>query len=100
MSPTDLPGVEFEPAAFIPDASAFKRQECHGIRIVLKDCDSFESGALGVESLCPLQRYYPAVFQLDPALDRVGSRTVLRALADGIAPESIVASWPPQLDKF
>jgi len=55
---------------------------------------------LGVESLCPLQRYYPAVFQLDPALDRVGSRTVLRAIADGIAPESIVASWPPQLDKF
>jgi len=40
------------------------------------------------------------VFQLDTALHMVGSRTVIRAIADGLEPESIVASWQPQLEEF
>jgi hypothetical protein len=57
-------------------------------------------GNTGCPPRCALQRYYPAVVQLDPVLHLVGSRTVLRAIADGIAPEWLVASWHPQLDEF
>jgi uncharacterized protein YbbC (DUF1343 family) len=95
-----IPGVEFEPAAFTPDSSIFAGQPCNGIRIVLKDRGSLNAVGLGVEILCALQRLHPGVFQLDPALHMVGSRTVIRAIADGLEPEAIVASWQPQLEEF
>ena len=95
-----IPGVEFEPAAFTPDSSIFAGQPCNGIRIVLKDRGRLNAVGLGVEILCALQRLHPGVFQLDTALHMVGSRTVIRAIADGLEPESIVASWQPQLEEF
>jgi uncharacterized protein YbbC (DUF1343 family) len=95
-----IPGVEFEPAAFTPDSSIFAGQPCNGIRIVLKDRVSLNAVGLGIEILCALQRLYPGVFQLDPVLHMVGSRTVIRAIADGLEPESIAASWQPQLEEF
>jgi uncharacterized protein YbbC (DUF1343 family) len=95
-----IPGVEFEPAAFTPDASVFKGQPCHGIRIVLKDRGSLNSVGLGLEILCALQRLYPGIFQLDQALHLIGSRRVLQAIKEGLDPEAIAASWQPQLDEF
>jgi uncharacterized protein YbbC (DUF1343 family) len=95
-----IPGVEFEPAVFTPTASIFVGQACNGIRIILKDRGSLNAVGLGIEILCALQRLHPGVFQLEPALHMVGSRTVIRAIADGLAPEAIVASWQPQLDEF
>jgi len=95
-----IPGVEFEPAAFMPDSSIFAGQACNGTRIVLKDRGSLNAVGLGIEILCALQRLYPGVFRLDPALHMIGSRAVIRAIADGLSPESIVASWQPQLDEF
>ena len=95
-----IPGVEFEPAAFTPDASVFKGQPCNGIRIVLKDRGSLNSVGLGIEILSALQRLYPKVFQIDAAIGLIGSRSVLRAIADGLEPESIAASWQPRLDEF
>jgi uncharacterized protein YbbC (DUF1343 family)/CubicO group peptidase (beta-lactamase class C family) len=95
-----ISGVEFEPAAFMPDSSIFAGQPCNGIRIVLKDRGSLDSVGLGVEILCALQRLHPGVFQLDPALHMLGSRTVTRAIAEGLAPESIIAAWQPQLEDF
>ncbi len=95
-----IPGVNFEAVRFVPSASIFKGKECHGIRIDLKDRDQVDAVALGIELLCALQRLNPGVFQLDPALHLVGSRAVLRAIADGLHPESIIASWQPQLEEF
>jgi uncharacterized protein YbbC (DUF1343 family) len=95
-----IPGVEFEAAVFTPDAGIFAGQSCNGIRTILKDRGRLDAVGLGVEILCALQHLYPGMFQLDRALHMVGSRTVLQAIADGLAPEAIVASWQPQLDKF
>jgi uncharacterized protein YbbC (DUF1343 family)/CubicO group peptidase (beta-lactamase class C family) len=95
-----ISGVDFEPAAFTPDASVFKGQPCHGIRIVLKDRASLNAVGLGIEILSALQRLYPRLFHLDAAIGLVGSRSVLLAIADGLDPESIAASWQPRLDEF
>jgi uncharacterized protein YbbC (DUF1343 family) len=100
LSGRQIPGVEFEPATFTPVGHLFEGETCQGVRIVLQDRESLDSVGLGVEILCALQSLYPGMFQLDPALLMVGSRTVIRAIADGLAPESIVASWQPQLDEF
>ncbi len=95
-----IPGVEFEPAAFTPASSRFRGQPCHGIRVVLKDRNRLDAVGLGLEILCALQRLYSKAFQLDAAIGLVGSRRVLRAIADGSEPESIAASWQPQLEEF
>ena len=95
-----IPGVELEPAAFVPTSSIFAGQSCNGLRIVLKDRSSLDSVGLGVEIRCALQRLYPGVFQLDPALHMVGSRTVLQAIKEGQEPQSIAAAWQPPLDEF
>jgi uncharacterized protein YbbC (DUF1343 family)/CubicO group peptidase (beta-lactamase class C family) len=95
-----ITGVSFEPARFTPAASIFKGEECRGIRIELKDRDRLEPVMLGIELLCALQRLYPGTFQLDPALHLVGSRAVIQAVAAGEPPESIAASWQPQLEEF
>jgi uncharacterized protein YbbC (DUF1343 family) len=96
----NIPGVEIQAAHFVPGSNRFKGQECRGIRIELENRDRLDAVSLGIEILCALQRLYPEVFQLDPALHMVGSRTVIRAIAGGLEPESIVASWQPQLDEF
>jgi uncharacterized protein YbbC (DUF1343 family)/CubicO group peptidase (beta-lactamase class C family) len=95
-----IPGVEFEPAAFTPASSRFRGQPCHGIRVVIKDRNRLDAVGLGLEILCALQRLYSKAFQLDAAIGLVGSRRVLRAIADGSEPESIAASWQPQLEEF
>ncbi len=95
-----IPGVAFERITFTPDSSIFAGQLCNGIRIVLQDRESLNAVDLGVEILCALQRLHPGVFQLEPALHMVGSRTVIRAIADGLEPESIISSWQPHLDEF
>jgi uncharacterized protein YbbC (DUF1343 family) len=95
-----IPGVEFEPVVFTPDSNRFRGQPCQGIRTVLKDRDRLDAVGLGFEILCALQRLYPKVFQLDAALGLIGSRRVLRAIADGLEPEAVAASWQPQLDEF
>jgi len=100
LSGRQILGVEFEPATFTPRGHLFEGEICQGVRIVLQDRGSLDSVGLGVEMLCALQRLYPGMFQLDPALLMVGSRTVIRAIADGLAPESIIASWQPQLEEF
>jgi uncharacterized protein YbbC (DUF1343 family) len=68
--------------------------------MVLKDRDRLDAVGLGLEILCALQRLYPRVFHLDAALGLIGSRRALRAVADGMEPQSIAASWQPQLDEF
>ena len=100
LSGRQIPGVEFEPATFTPGGHLFEGETCQGVRIVLQDRGQLDAVGLGIEILVALRRLYPGMFQLDPALLMVGSRTVIRAIADGLPPESIVASWQPQLDEF
>jgi len=100
LSGRQIPGVEFEPATFTPAGHLFEGETCQGVRIVLQDRGQLDAVGLGIEILVALRRLYPGMFQLDPALLMVGSRTVIRAIADGLPPESIVASWQPQLDEF
>jgi uncharacterized protein YbbC (DUF1343 family) len=77
----------FEPAVFTPDSSRFRGQTCHGVRMVLKDRVRLDAVGSGIEILCALQRLYPRVFHLDAAIGLIGSRRVLRAIADGSEPE-------------
>ncbi len=96
----NIPGVEFQPAAFIPDGSRFKGRVCYGIRISLADRQALDSAALGVEIICALNRCYPRDFEIDKTLSLIGSRPVFQAIKDGQDPKSIAALWQAPLEQF
>jgi uncharacterized protein YbbC (DUF1343 family) len=95
-----IPGVEFEPAAFTPLGHLFEGEPCHGVRIFLKDRNRLDAVGLGIELLAALRRLYPAEFELDKALLMVGSRAVIQSIQDGQDPASIIAGWQPQIEAF
>ncbi len=95
-----IPGVSFEPADFTPNASSYKNQACHGIRIALTDRQALDAAALGIEIADALHRLYPTEFQIDKTLEMVGARWVLKAINDGERPESIERQWRVSLADF
>ncbi|HWU38987.1 MAG TPA: DUF1343 domain-containing protein, partial [Candidatus Acidoferrum sp.] len=96
----NIPGVDFQPAAFIPDGDRFKGQVCYGVRISLADRQALDSAALGVEIICALNRLYPRDFEMDKTLSLIGSRLVFQAIKDGQDPNSIAPLWQESLDQF
>ena len=95
-----IPGVSFEPADFTPNASSYKNQACHGIRIALVDRQALDAAALGIEIADALHRLYPTEFQIDKTLEMVGARWVLKAINDGSDPQSIVDRWRVSVADF
>jgi uncharacterized protein YbbC (DUF1343 family) len=96
----NIPGVEFQPAAFVPDASRFKGQVCYGVRISLTNRQALDSGVLGIEIICALQRHHPQDFEIDKTLSLIGSRSVFQAIKDGQDPKAIAPLWQALLDQF
>jgi uncharacterized protein YbbC (DUF1343 family)/CubicO group peptidase (beta-lactamase class C family) len=96
----NIPGVEFQPAAFTPDGSRFKGQVCYGVRISLTDRQALDSGILGIEIISALYRFYPQDFEIEKTLSLIGSRPVLQAVKDGQDPKSISPLWQASLDQF
>ncbi|MGO9621285.1 MAG: serine hydrolase [Desulfobaccales bacterium] len=95
-----LPGIAFEPVAFVPNASPYRGQRCQGVRLRLVDRQALDTPALGVEIASALYRLYPGKFQLDQTLSMVGSRQVLQALKRGDDPREIQRRWQPGLAAF
>jgi len=95
-----LPGIAFEPVAFVPNASPYRGQRCQGVRLRLVDRQALDAPALGVELASALYRLYPGKFQVGETLSMVGSRQVLQALKCGDDPREIQRRWQPGLADF
>jgi len=96
----NIPGVDFQPAAFTPGGSLFKGQVCYGVRISLTDRQSLDSAGLGVEIICALHRFYPRAFEIHKTLSLVGSRSVFQAIKEGGDPAAIAQGWQDSLQKY
>jgi uncharacterized protein YbbC (DUF1343 family)/CubicO group peptidase (beta-lactamase class C family) len=96
----NIPGVDIEPAVFVPRSSRFRGQRCQGVRLRLVDRNAFDGPALGIELAAALYRLYPGKFHLGNTLSMIGSRQVLRAIKNGDDPRQIRQSWQPGLHKF
>jgi uncharacterized protein YbbC (DUF1343 family) len=95
-----IPGVAFDPIAFTPTESRYPHQLCHGVRITLRDRNTLDAPALGVEIASALHTLYPAQFTLGDTLGMVGTRSVLRAIWAGEDPRIIRANWQNSLWDF
>jgi uncharacterized protein YbbC (DUF1343 family)/CubicO group peptidase (beta-lactamase class C family) len=95
-----IPGVEFQPAAFMPDGHPFQGRVCYGVRVLLTDRRILDSAALGIEIISALYRLYPRDFEVKKTLPLIGSRSVLRALQEGRDPKEIPLLWQNSLSRF
>lgn len=95
-----ITGVFFIPADFTPDASRYKNQPCHGVRILLIDRHALDSPLLGVEIASALHQLYPAQFYIHEIAGMVGSRSVLQAITNGQDPKTISSQWQNRINEF
>jgi uncharacterized protein YbbC (DUF1343 family) len=95
-----IPGVSFESVQFTPHEDPYRGKLCAGVKIGVSDRRSLRTMRVGLEIADVLHRMYPAHFQLDKISFLLGSQSTIDRLKRGIAPEGIVRSWSPNLDKF
>ncbi|MEW6386620.1 MAG: serine hydrolase [Thermodesulfobacteriota bacterium] len=95
-----IPGVAFEPVAFVPRESRYRGQRCEGVRLRLVDRAALDSPALGVELAAALYRLYPGEFQINRNLGMMGAWWVLEAIKNGDDPRNIQRQWQSGLAAF
>jgi uncharacterized protein YbbC (DUF1343 family)/CubicO group peptidase (beta-lactamase class C family) len=95
-----IPGVEFQPAAFIPDGNRHQGRVCYGVRVMLTDRRVLDSAALGIEIISALHRLYPRDFEIEKTLPLIGSRSVLQAIKEGKDPKEVPLLWQDALSHF
>ena len=100
LNRSGLAGVRFEPIRFTPDASVFAGKECHGVRMVLTDRNTFRAADLGITLATVLHRRHADALQLDKMQRLLVNAEVLSAIRSGQPLETLRALWRPSLARF
>lgn len=104
-----LPGISIQPTTFIPKDipgvamnPKYERQTCYGLLLKVTNPHVFKSVAFGIHLLCTLQQLYPDQFTMsEKGMTRMtGQAWIRQAILNGRTPESIIARWSSQLQKF
>jgi uncharacterized protein YbbC (DUF1343 family) len=96
-----IPGVEFEPADWVPVRGFWKDKTLSGVTINLTDARRFPSVRTAVELLAAARAQGKFHVAHETIMDRDwGTDTVRTALEAGASPEAIVAAWRPGLTAF
>lgn len=101
-------GVEVTAATYTPRSIAgkashpeYQDQECHGLRVTLRDREQARPFALAVALLCAMHKAHPRELQWKPAFDTLAGGSRLReAIESGAAPQDILQGAQAALDAF
>ena len=98
-----IPGIEFEPADWVPTRGFWAGKTLHGVSLNLTDPARFPSVRTAVELLAAARAQDK--FHIAPEHDKLfdrdwGTDAVRRALLAGASPDTIVAAWQPALRTF
>jgi uncharacterized protein YbbC (DUF1343 family) len=101
LVPRKIPGVEFEPADWVPVRGFWSGKTLRGVSINVTDPHVFPSVRTAVELLAAARAQAKFHVAHEANMDRAwGTDTVRTALASGASPDAIVASWQPGLAAF
>jgi len=100
LNSLNLPGVQFLPHHFIPTASKFKDEQCHGCRIVLTDRTAFDPMGTGLHLLSALYKLAPDTYKLESNVGLIGSKDVIARIKQGEPMERIRSSYQKDLNQF
>ena len=103
LAARNIPGVEFEPADWVPTRGFWAGKTLRGVAINVTDPRRFPSVRTAVELLAAARAQ--GKFHIAPDHDKLfdrdwGTDTVRRALIDGVSSDAIVAAWQPGLRGF
>ncbi len=102
MTGLALPGVRWLPAEFTPVSSKYAGETCKGVTLRITEPGSVEPLGIALELLrVLLQAGGNSVTVNESWMNRLmGTPTVLRALRNGVDPDTIRRAWMPDLDHF
>lgn len=95
-----IAGVTFTAVRFTPDASLYRGELCHGVRIDIDDREALDAPLLGIELASTLHQLYPARFDLKATTGMIGSRAVVDAIRRGEDPRDIAPAWAGAVATF
>ncbi len=96
----DLPGINFTPVSFTPDASKFAGELCNGVTFTITDRSQFDSVRTGLEIALTLRGLWKQDWEVD-AIDRLlGNEAVLDAIRLGRPYVEIASIYHDGLTEF
>jgi len=108
LNALELPGVRFRAAHFIPSASKYIGEPCHGVQLHVLNRRIFRPVRTGVHLLAALKKLYPDAFQWRPTDERGLSYIDLLAGTDrlrldldrGVPASEICDAWDEEVQSF
>ena len=95
----NLSGLHFEPTTYTPDASVYKDEECHGVRISLTNRNP-DSLRAGIAIATHLHRHYPDRINYPNFTKLLVHPATFEAVNDHKSLNEIEALWQPALTLF
>lgn len=95
-----IPGVQAYPTSFTPTESVSKGVRIEGVRFQVTDREAFDSTRLGLELAGAIQKLYPGKIDFATCRRLIGSDDVIRRLAAGEDPRSILDAFRDALAGF
>ncbi len=95
-----LAAVRFTPVTFTPAASAFRGEECGGVRITLVDRNALDAVALGIHLMTALRDLHPKEWNTRNADTLLASGAATARLLRGDTAAEIVSGWAASLMEF
>lgn len=95
-----ISGVRFVATSFVPESSAYARQKCEGVSLVVLERNTLDAPELGIELASALRKLYPQDFKLEKIQDLLVNQSVYEALVEGRDPKRIAQDWQDELARF
>ena len=100
LNSRDLAGVRFIPVEFTPDNSAYARQKCKGVQIVVTDRNALDAPELGIEFASALQSLYSTEYKIAGVDTLMVSKGSVDTIAAGQDPRRVAEQWRDGLERF
>lgn len=100
MNRVGLPGLQFTPAEFTPERSAFAGEKCSGVRVVLTDRSKLDCLRAGLAFVDTIYRSHGDAFEIERIAPMIGDPTVADKIKAGVPVGKIIGDWQPRLRRF
>lgn len=100
LNARNITGIRFIPTNFMPTASGYANQLCHGVNMVVTDRNVLDSPELGIELASALRTLYPNDYKMDRMIEILANQKVFDALLAGEDPRRIAQDWQDEVEGF